>query len=83
LTLLEEEVFARMAVHNLPPSQRLPMLRSAAQDAVAGGRIYDSHIADIARASGARVVSLTTGVILSRRCATTSASRRRLSFWPA
>jgi predicted nucleic acid-binding protein len=56
LTLLEEEVFARMAVHDLPPGQRLPMLRSAAQDAVAGGRIYDSHIADIARASGARVV---------------------------
>jgi len=56
LTLLEEEVFARMAVHDLPPNQRLSMLRSAAHDAVAGGRIYDSHIADVARAAGARVV---------------------------
>ena len=56
LTLLEEEVFARMAVHDLPPNNRLPMLRAAAHDAVAGGRIYDSHIADIARAAGARVV---------------------------
>jgi predicted nucleic acid-binding protein len=56
LTLLEEEVFARMAVHDLPAGHRLPMLRVAAYDAVAGGRIYDSHIADVARAAGARVV---------------------------
>jgi predicted nucleic acid-binding protein len=56
LTLLEEEVFARMAVHDLPVSNRLPMLRAAAHDAVAGGRIYDSHIADVARAAGASVV---------------------------
>jgi predicted nucleic acid-binding protein len=56
LTLLEEEVFARMAVHDLPAGNRLLMLRVAAHDAVAGGRIYDSHIADVARAAGARVV---------------------------
>jgi len=56
VTLLEEEVFARMAVHDLPAVDRLPMLRGAAHDAIAGGRIYDSHIADVARASGARVV---------------------------
>lgn len=56
LVLLEEEVFARMAVHDLPAGHRLPMLRVAAHDAVAGGRIYDSHIADVARAAGARVV---------------------------
>jgi predicted nucleic acid-binding protein len=56
LTLLEEEVFARMAVHDLPAGERLPMLRSAAQDAVTGGRIYDSHIADVARAADARVI---------------------------
>ncbi len=56
VTLLEEEVFARMAVHDLPAADRLAMLRGAARDAIAGGRIYDSHIADVARASGARVV---------------------------
>jgi predicted nucleic acid-binding protein len=56
LVLLDEEVFARMIVHDLPASNRLPMLRAAAHDAVAGGRIYDSHIADVARAAGARVV---------------------------
>ena len=56
VTLLEEEVFARMAVFDLPPADRLPMLQGAARDVIAGGRIYDSHIADVARASGARVV---------------------------
>ncbi len=56
VTLLEEEVFGRLAIHDLPAVDRLPMLRGAAHDAIAGGRIYDSHIADVARASGARVV---------------------------
>lgn len=54
--LLESEVFSRMAVHDLPPSGRLTMLRAAARDGVAGGRIYDAHIADVARAAGAEVV---------------------------
>ena len=40
----------------MPAANRLPMLRAAAHDAVAGGRIYDVHIADVARAAGARVV---------------------------
>jgi hypothetical protein len=43
LTLLEEEVFARMAVHELPASHRLPMLRAAAHDAVAGGHLRFAH----------------------------------------
>jgi len=54
--LLEDEVFARMAVHDLPPAGRLPMLRASARDGVAGGRIYDAHIAEVARAAGADVV---------------------------
>jgi len=32
------------------------MLKTAAQDSTAGGRIYDAHIAEIARAVGAPVV---------------------------
>jgi predicted nucleic acid-binding protein len=56
LMLLEEEVFARMTVHDLPADSRVPMLRGAVRDAVAGGRIYDSHIAEVARAAGATVV---------------------------
>ena len=54
--LLDEEVFSRMAVHDLPASDRLPMLRAAARDRVAGGRIYDVHIAEVARTVGAEVV---------------------------
>jgi predicted nucleic acid-binding protein len=54
--LLESEVFARIVVCDLPGADRLPMLKAAAQDATAGGRIYDTHIADIARSAGAAVV---------------------------
>jgi predicted nucleic acid-binding protein len=56
LRLLEEEVFARMAIHDLPASDRMPLLRATVQDGTAGGRIYDAHIAEVARAAGARVV---------------------------
>jgi predicted nucleic acid-binding protein len=54
--LLEEEIFARMAIHDLPAAERLPALRAAARDRIGGGRIYDAHIAEIARAAGAEVV---------------------------
>jgi predicted nucleic acid-binding protein len=54
--LLEEEVFARMAVHDLPAAERIPLLQAAVQEGVAGGRIYDAHIAEIARAAGAAVI---------------------------
>ena len=54
--LLEEEIFARMTVHDLPAAERLPVLRAAARDHTGGGRIYDAHIAEIARAAGAEVV---------------------------
>jgi predicted nucleic acid-binding protein len=54
--LLQEEVFSRMAVHDLPATDRMPMLQAAARDAIAGGRIYDAHIAEVARAVGAGVV---------------------------
>ena len=54
--LLQEELFSRMAVHDLPPADRSALLRSAAQDGIAGGRIYDAHIGEIARAAGAAVI---------------------------
>ena len=54
--LLQDEVFRRMAVHDLPAGDRLPMLRTAARDTIVGGRIYDAHIAEVARAAGAVVV---------------------------
>jgi predicted nucleic acid-binding protein len=54
--LLEAEVFARMAVHDLPQADRIAMLKAAALDGTAGGRIYDAHIAEVARAAGAAVI---------------------------
>lgn len=54
--LLEVEVFARMSVADLPERHRLPMLQAAGRDGVSGGRIYDAHIAEVARAVGATVV---------------------------
>ena len=54
--LLEEEIFGRMTVHDLPAADREQMLRFLASDRIAGGRIYDVHIAEIARSAGARVI---------------------------
>lgn len=56
VTLLEQEVFAKIAVHDLPAADRRALLRAAAHDAIAGGRIYDAHIAEVARAVGATVI---------------------------
>jgi predicted nucleic acid-binding protein len=54
--LLEEEVFGRMTVSDLPADTRLGMLQAAARDDIAGGRIYDAHIAEVARSAGASVI---------------------------
>jgi toxin FitB len=56
LRLVEEEIFARMSVHELPAADRRGLLRAAAHDQIAGGRIYDAHIAEVARAAQANVV---------------------------
>ena len=54
--LIREEVFGRMAVYDLPAGDRERFFALAAQDGTAGGRIYDAHIAEVARAAGADVV---------------------------
>jgi predicted nucleic acid-binding protein len=54
--LLEDEIIARMAVQDLPPAGRQEMLQLVAKDGITGGRIYDVHIAEVARAAGARVI---------------------------
>jgi predicted nucleic acid-binding protein len=54
--LLEEEILRRFEVADLPVDRRLELLRAAAADHIAGGRIYDTHIAEVARAAGARCV---------------------------
>ena len=53
---MERDIIAHFRVHQLPDENRLPFLRAAERDRVAGGRIYDAHIAEIARAAGAKVV---------------------------
>jgi predicted nucleic acid-binding protein len=54
--LLEDEIFGRMSVCDLPSDDRVVMIKAAARDATAGGRIYDAHIAEVARTAGASVV---------------------------
>lgn len=54
--LIGDELLSRLAVHDLPPGEHQGFLRTAAADGIAGGRVYDAHIAEIARAAGARVV---------------------------
>jgi predicted nucleic acid-binding protein len=45
-----------MSVHELPSEDRIRLFEAAAQDGTAGGRIYDAHIAEVARAIGAQVI---------------------------
>lgn len=54
--LIESEVFERMAVHDLPAGDRLVMLKAASHDGTSGGRIYDAHIAEVARSAGATAI---------------------------
>ena len=56
LLLIEEEILGRLTVHDLPGADRVALLRAAAAEGAAGGRIYDAHIADVARACGASVI---------------------------
>jgi predicted nucleic acid-binding protein len=54
--LLDEEVFNRMAIHDLPARDRATLLRAAVHDGISGGRIYDAHIAEVARTAGAGII---------------------------
>lgn len=56
LQLLEEEILARFDVRQLPESARRPFLRTVEHERIGGGRVYDAHIAEIARLSAAKAV---------------------------
>lgn len=45
-----------MTVHDLPADDRGGLLQAAREDGTIGGRIYDLHIAEIARAAGSTVI---------------------------
>lgn len=57
LKLVREEILPRFTVHDLPAQSREEFLIGAVREAMRGGRIYDAHIAEIARQAGARVVA--------------------------
>ena len=54
--LIEQEIMPRFHVHALPRNRREPFWSAAASDRIVGGRIYDAHIAEIARQVGAKMV---------------------------
>lgn len=56
LRFVREEIFTRFSVRDLDRASREQFLLSAVANGVAGGRIYDAHIAEIARTSGAEIV---------------------------
>ena len=54
--LLDAEILGRFEVAQLSKERRRGLLRDAVEDRVAGGRIYDAPIAEVAREVGAKVV---------------------------
>jgi len=50
------DLIPRFHVEQLPDGQQLVFLEAAAGERAAGGRIYDAHIAEIARHSGVHTV---------------------------
>lgn len=53
---LLDEILRMFRVEQLPAEARLPFLENAVNERVAGGRIYDAHVAEIARLAGAGIV---------------------------
>jgi len=56
LRLVETEILARIGVDQLPAGSFAEFLRAAAREPTVGGRIYDAHIAEVARLGQAHVV---------------------------
>jgi predicted nucleic acid-binding protein len=56
VTLIEEEILGRFEVHDLPARSRRGFLRLCGREGVRGGRLYDAHIAEIARSARAGIV---------------------------
>ena len=54
--LIDDEILGRFEVYDLPRDSRSRFFADAAGNRVTGGRVYDAHIAEIARLAGARVV---------------------------
>lgn len=55
-TLVEAEILSRFEVLQLPSPEHGRFLAGAVGDGVVGGRVYDAHIAEVARHGGASPV---------------------------
>lgn len=53
---LLQDLMTMVRVEQLPADARLPFLENAVNERVAGGRVYDAHVAETARLAGAGVV---------------------------
>jgi len=56
LHLVQDEILARFEVRQLAERDRAGFFRALEHERVIGGRVYDAHIGEVARISGARVV---------------------------
>ena len=54
--MITRGILGNFVVHQLSDPESGGFLTRAARDELIGGRIYDAHIAEIARLSGARTV---------------------------
>jgi predicted nucleic acid-binding protein len=54
--LLQTEILARLRVFQLPGDSFAAFLPTLADERISGGRVYDAHIAEIARLAGSRIV---------------------------
>jgi len=56
IRLVQGEILSRFRIHQLPANIYPEFLAEVDRERVAGGRVYDAHIAQIARQSGARTI---------------------------
>ncbi len=56
LRLLQDEILERFEIYGLPAGERQRFLHDAVAERTIGGRIYDAHIGEVARLSGAETV---------------------------
>lgn len=54
--LIRHEILGRFEIETLPARRRTSFFDALAIDRIAGGRVYDAHLAEVARAAGADVV---------------------------
>jgi toxin FitB len=54
--LVSEEILARFEIHDIPSAARRSFVDGVVHERIAGGRVYDAHIAEAARLAGAELV---------------------------